>query len=212
MDTRASRLARQAQEQGRTHEQHPPRRRDRHLQGLARRLRRPRGESMPVPQRQRRPPQADRLDRPWGRPDRVRTHRSLPPRLRGHPPEGRAPPVRDQPLPSPVLRPLHRAARQDRRGGRPNAGHDGVGHRGSASDRGEIGRTARARRASADPRRAGQGSHRNHQPGQELAHSRGQAGHQAEAAADRAAAQGHRRRDPGGGSGRRRRWSAGPRS
>ena len=43
---------------------------------------------------------------------------------------------------------------------------------------------------------SGQGSNRNHQPGQELAHSRGQAGHQAEAEADRPPAEAHRCRDP----------------
>ena len=47
--------------------------------------------------------------------------------------------------------------RQDRRGGRPDAGLDGGGHRGSAPDRGEIGGAARPRRAPADPRRAAQG-------------------------------------------------------
>ena len=212
MDTRASRLALQAQEKGRTHEQHPPHRRDRHLQGLARRLRRPRGESVPVPERQGRLPEADRLDRLRDRPDRLRTHRSLPPRLRGHPPEGRAPPVCDQPLPSPVLRPLHRAARQDRRGGCPDAGHHGGRCRRPAPDPGAVGGAARPCRAPPDPRRAGRGSDRNHQPGQELAHFRGQAGHQAEAEADRPPAQAHRCRESGSGSRRRRKWSAGPRS
>ena len=141
--------------EGKNNEHHPPHHRDRHLQGLARRLRRTRGESSPVLQRQRRLPEADRLGRLRGRPDRVRTLRSLPPRPRGHPPEGRTPPLRDQPLPSPVLRPLPGPTRQDRRGGRPDAGLDGGGHRGSAPDRGEIGGAARPRRAPADPRRAG---------------------------------------------------------
>jgi len=75
-----------------------------------------------------------------------------------------------------------------------------------------IGGAARPCRAPPDPRRAGQGSHRNHQPGQELAHSSGQAAHQAEAAADRPPAENSSIPRSGDGSKRRRPWSAAPRS
>ena len=116
------------------------------------------------------------------------------------------PPVRDQPLPGPVLRPLPRPARQDRCRGRPDFGHHGGGRRGSAPGSSEIGGTARSRRTPTDPRRAAEGPSRHHQPRQALAHSRGQAAHQADAEADQAPAESHRRRDPatargGGGPG-----------